>query len=69
MKIILAIVAATLFAAGQIFAHCGTCGSGDSHKNGCVKGETCKCADCGQVCGSDACKASKSCKGDSCGGN
>lgn len=66
MKIILTIVAATVLAAGQIFAHCGTCGVGGAHKDGCVKGEPCKCADCGQVCGSEACKASKNCKTDGC---
>lgn len=66
MKIIITMLAATFIAAGQILAHCGTCGVGDTHKQGCVKGEPCKCADCGQVCGSEACKASKSCNGDDC---
>ncbi|MFM7373556.1 MAG: hypothetical protein ACKO39_00165 [Chthoniobacterales bacterium] len=66
MKVILAIAAASLLSAGQILAHCGTCGVGGSHKDGCVKGEPCKCVDCGQVCGSEACKASKNCKGDGC---
>jgi hypothetical protein len=68
MKIILTIVAASLFAVGQIFAHCGTCGVGGAHidKDGCVKGETCKCTDCGKVCGSEACKASTNCKSDGC---
>ncbi len=68
MKIILSVMAASLLAAGQIFAHCGTCGVGGAHvdKDGCVKGQPCKCTDCGQVCGSEACKASTSCKSDGC---
>lgn len=68
MKIILTLVAATFLAAGQIFAHCGTCGVSGAHvdKDGCVKGETCLCKDCGQVCGSKACKASGGCKNDGC---
>lgn len=68
MKIILTLVAATFLAAGQIFARCGTCGVSGKHvdKDGCVKGETCLCKDCGQVCGSKACKASGGCKNDGC---
>lgn len=66
MKTILTILAAALLAAGQAFAHCGTCGSDSPHKGACVKGEPCKCADCGQACGSEACKAGKACKGDGC---
>lgn len=66
MKIILTLVAATFLAAGQSFAHCGTCGVGGAHKDGCVKGEPCKCSNCGHICGSEACKASGSCKSDGC---
>ena len=42
MKIIITMLAATFIAAGQIFAHGGTCGVGDTHKDGCVKGKPCK---------------------------
>jgi hypothetical protein len=35
-------------------------------KDGCVKGQPCRCTDCGQICGSDACKVSSACKGDAC---
>ena len=68
MKTILSVMAASLLAAGQIFAHCGTCGVGGAHvdKDGCVKGQPCKCTDCGQVCGSEECKASTNCKSDGC---
>lgn len=66
MKSILTIVAVTLFAAGQAFSHCGTCGVGDVHKDGCVKGEPCKCKNCGEICGSEACKATEACKDDNC---
>ena len=68
MKIILTVVAVSLMALGQAFAHCGTCGSGGAHvdKDGCVKGQPCKCVDCGKTCGSKACKASGGCKGDGC---
>jgi hypothetical protein len=43
MKIILSVMAASLLAAGQIFAHCGTCGVGGARvdKDGCVKGQPC----------------------------
>jgi len=64
MKIILTVVAASILAAVQLLADCGSCGSSD--KDGCVKGQPCKCADCGQTCGSEACKASNACKGDKC---
>ena len=55
-------------ALGQAFAHCGTCGVSGAHadKDGCVKGETCKCKKCGQICGSEACKATDACKNDGC---
>ena len=68
MKIILTLAAVTVLAAGQIFAHCGTCGSGGAHvdKDGCVKGHPCKCVDCGKTCGSKACKATEACKDDGC---
>jgi hypothetical protein len=66
MKIILSVIAASFLGVGQILAHCGTCGVGDAHKDGCVKGEPCKCADCGQTCGSEACKATEACKSDDC---
>ena len=35
-------------------------------KDGCVKGQPCRCTDCGHICGSDACKMSAACKGDAC---
>lgn len=66
MKIMLTILAASVLAAGQLLADCGSCGSGAAHKDSCVKGQPCKCADCGQSCGSEACKASAACKGDKC---
>jgi hypothetical protein len=68
MKIILTVIAVSLMALGQAFSHCGTCGVGGAHidKDGCVKGQTCKCKDCGQICGSEACKASGGCKNDGC---
>ena len=56
MKIILTLVAATFLAAGQSLAD----------KDGCVKGEPCKCLNCGHICGSEACKASTKCKSDGC---
>ena len=34
--------------------------------DGCVRGQICKCNDCGHICGSDACKMSAACKGDAC---
>ncbi|MEX1010072.1 MAG: hypothetical protein WEC72_01880 [Chthoniobacterales bacterium] len=68
MKTILTIVAVSLIAISQTFAHCGTCGVGRAHvdKDGCVKGETCKCKGCDKICGSEACKTSNACKGDGC---
>jgi hypothetical protein len=35
-------------------------------KDGCVKGQTCKCKGCGYVCSSDACKARAACHKDAC---
>jgi len=35
-------------------------------KDGCVRGEPCKCMGCGNICGSDACKVSTACKDDAC---
>jgi hypothetical protein len=66
MKIILTMVAAMVLAAAQIHAHCGTCGVGGAHKDGCVKGQPCKCVGCEQICGSAACKATAACKNDGC---
>jgi hypothetical protein len=68
IKIMLTLVAVTVLAAGQIFAHCGTFGSGGAHvdKDGCVKGKPCKCIDCVKTCGSKACKATEACKDDGC---
>ena len=62
MKIIKITLAMLVLSLGSVLANPGT----PIDKDGCVKGQTCKCNGCGFVCGSDACKASGACKSDAC---
>ncbi len=67
MKTLHTIVAVLVLGAGPAFAHCGHCDDKPVvDKDGCVHGQACKCKECGQACGSEACKKTTACAKDAC---